>query len=318
MELELYTYINKTKWILTDSVSDLKVTQSLYDSPGKCTFTIHDNFDIPNGSTVHLKVDGKGFFKGYVFKTSFNQDDETEVTAYDQMRYLKNEDTIYYKNKSASDIFADICKRNGLKYDVVWKATYKNLPYLYDKKSMFDILKTAIDENFRNTGNRYFVRDEYGTLKFINLAKRKTDLIVGVDSICTEFSYEKSIDDNTYNVIKLYRDNKKTAKRDVWQAQDSGTIKTWGRLQKTDTVDENASESQIKELAKNMLKVLNRETRSLSVSTIGFYNLRAGDGIKVELPMVNEWFYINEITTSFENNYAQSDIDLYIPNGGEE
>ena len=203
MDLELYVYINKTKWILTDSVSDLKVTQSLYDSPGKCTFTIHDNFDIPNGSTVYLKVDGKGFFKGYVFKSSFNQDDETEVTVYDQMRYLKNEDTIYYKNKSASDIFADICKRNGLKYDVVWKATYKNLPYLYDKKSMFDILKTAIDENFRNTGNRYFVRDEYGTLKFINLAKRKTDLIVGVDSICTEFSYEKSIDDNTYNVIKF-------------------------------------------------------------------------------------------------------------------
>ena len=312
MEIDLYTYINDEKWILTDSVSDLEVTQSLYDSPGKCTFTIYDNFMIPNGSTVYLKVDGEGFFKGYVFKSSVNQNDETEITAYDQMRYLKNEDTIYYSDKSASEIFADICKRNGLKYDVVWNATYKNLPYLYDKKSMFDILKTAIEENLRNTGNRYFVRDEYGTLKFINIEKRKTDLIVGTGSICTGFDYEQSIDDETYNVIKLYRDNNDTGQRDVWQAQDSDNIKKWGRLQYVDTVDENASAAQIKALAKNMLSVMNREHRTLSLSVIGFYGLRAGDGIKVELPMVDEWFYIEKITTKFENNYAESDIDLFI------
>lgn len=313
MKTEVYLYVNGTEYGIGNSVEGLSIDLSMYDQPGKCTFKLHSTMEIPKGSPLFVKVDGKGFFKGYVFKTSLNQDDVTDVTAYDQMRYLKNEDTIYYKNKTTSEIFADICKRNGLKYKVEDKTTFKNLPQLYDKKSMFDILKTTIEENLRNTGKRFFVRDEYGTLKFINVADKKTDLIVGTKSICTDFEYEKSIDDDTYNVIKLYRDNKKTGKRDTWMAKDSKNIKKWGKLQKTETVDENATESQIKELAKNMLKVMNREKRSLSVSIIGFYGLRAGDGIKIELPAVKEWFYIESIKISIENNYATCDIDLFIP-----
>ena len=39
------------------------------------------------------------------------------------------------------------------------------------------------------------------------------------------YTYEKSIDKDVYNQVKLYRDNEKTGKRDVWIVKDSNNIK---------------------------------------------------------------------------------------------
>jgi hypothetical protein len=313
MNVKLLITKNGEIFDLTNTVEKIKISTSLYDQAGECSFSLVDNSEYPNGSLVEVKIDGIGFFKGYVFKNSISESGITEITAYDQMRYLKNEDTIYYKGLTTAQIFSDICKRNELNHKIVNDNLYINLPYLYDKKSMFDIIKTATDENLRVTGLRYFCRDNFGTLEFLNVNTLKTDLIVGEKSICTGFEYEKSIDDNTYNVVKLYRDNKETEKRDYWQAQDGDNIKRWGKLQYTESVDENANEAQIKELAQNMLKVLNRETRKLDLSIIGFYNLKAGDGIKVELPGVNEWFFLKSIETTFSNDMCECDLEVFIP-----
>lgn len=50
------------------------------------------------------------------------------------------------------------------------------------------------------------------------------------------FDYTSSIDENTYNKIKLTYDNKDTGKRDVYITQDSSNINKWGILQYFDTL----------------------------------------------------------------------------------
>lgn len=65
-------------------------------SPGKLTFTvIKDNIiNFQEGNPVMLKVDGKNIFFGFVFKKTRDKNHHIKVIAYDQLRYLKNKDTI--------------------------------------------------------------------------------------------------------------------------------------------------------------------------------------------------------------------------------
>lgn len=313
MNISLIINKENEAWELKNTVESISLNTGMYDSPGKCEFTLLDTTDYPRGSIVSLVIDEKKVFYGYVFTSSIDSKGRTNIVAYDQLRYLKNQDTIYYEGKTSGQILEDICKRNNLKCKIVDPSSWKVLPYLHDKKTMFEIIKHSLDEAFRMENKLYIIRDNFGVIEHIDVAKQKTNLQIGTNSLLTDFSYQKSIDDDTYNVIKLIRDNKETQKRDVWQSQDSDTIKKWGKLQFLYSVDEHANEEQIKELANNILKVKNRETRKLSLSAIGFYNLKAGDGIKVKIDdVIDEWFYLSSVSTSIKNNMATMDLEVFI------
>lgn len=298
---------------LKNTVTNISLSNSMYDSPGKCEFTLLDSSEYPRGSVVQLTVNDQNIFYGYIFISSIDREGKTSITAYDQMRYLKNQDTIYYEGKTASQIFEDVCKKNNLKYKVVNPSKWIILPYLYEKKSMFDIIKHTLDESFRSENKKYMIRDNFGVLEFIDVGEQKTNLQIGTGSLLTDFTYTKSIDEETYNVVKLIRDNQETQKRDVWQVMDSENIKKWGKLQFLSDVDEQANEEQIKELANNILKVKNKETRSLDLSILGFFNIKSGDGIKVKIDnIIDEWFYLSEVTTEISNNMATMGLEVFI------
>ena len=74
------------------------------NTPGKLVFKVlYDNIlDFSEGSPVRMKVDGDNVFFGFVFKQQRSKDKIITVTAYDQLRYLKNKDTKVYENKTAS------------------------------------------------------------------------------------------------------------------------------------------------------------------------------------------------------------------------
>ena len=60
---------------------------------------------MKRGDHVALQIDGKDIFYGFVFtKKSSGKSDMVEVTAYDQLRYLKNKDTYVYEDKTAGDL----------------------------------------------------------------------------------------------------------------------------------------------------------------------------------------------------------------------
>lgn len=313
-KVNLYIKINEEIYDLTNTVESIKIESNLYDSPGKCEFTLLDNSDYPMGSVVVLKIDGEDFFNGYIFTTSIDESGQTSITAYDQLRYLKNQDTIYYKDKTASQILEDICKKNNLFCKIIHPSNWKVLPFLYEKKSMFDIIKQSLDETFTMENKKYIIRDNAGHIEFLNIENLKTNLQIGTSSVMTNFSYEKSIDEDTYNVVKMIRDNKETQKRDMWITEDSNSVQKWGKLQFLYEVDEQANKEQIKELGENILKVKNRETKSLDLSIIGFYKLRAGDGIKIIIDnLIDEWFFLESVSTNIENNYITCDLNIFIP-----
>ena len=242
------------------------------------------------GSRISLTVDGFKLFFGWVFAKGRKTKDTTSVTAYDQLRYMKNTDTYVFPIKNiptgtASERFTKLCADFGLQCKIVHPSSHQLPKKLYDSKTLADIAQDGIDLTLIDTGQWFLIRDNFGTLEFLDIAKLKTKLILGDASLMTGYNYQTSINDDTYNQIKLVQENKEAAKREVYIVKDSSTIDRWGLLQYYEKVDENANAAQIKARADQLMKLKNRVTRKLQLDCIGDFRVMPGNGIWVETQM---------------------------------
>lgn len=303
--------------LITDAVWETTLT----NQPGKLTFNyIDDNkVTISEGSPISFKVDGKGVFFGYIFKRGKKKDEKVPVTAYDQMRYLKNKDTYVLSNLTASQIFTKICSDFKLSFEVVDSSSYIVSPRVNDNKTLFEIIQYGIDETLINTGNWYMIRDNFGKLQFININSMKTDLFIGDESLLIDFDYESSIDDDTYNQVKLIKENKETKKREIYIVKDSNTIKQWGLLQYFEKMDENANTAQIRTRAEMILKLKNRVTKKLKLDCLGDLRVTAGSGIVLGISdlqkegvAINQYFMVTSCSHTFQNDLHTMQLEVQV------
>lgn len=92
-----------TKAYLPAVEEGIEWTTERKGAPGKLSFKVlwDDVLDFSEGSAVRMKENGEEVFFGFVFKQQRSKEQLISVTAYDQLRYLKNKDTIVYENKTA-------------------------------------------------------------------------------------------------------------------------------------------------------------------------------------------------------------------------
>jgi len=258
-------------------------------TPGKLTCKVlkDDVLDFSEGSAVRLKVDGDAVFFGFVFKQQREKDQIITVTAYDQLRYLKNKDTIVYENKTADQFLRMVAADYSLNVGTLEETKYVIESRVEENTSLFDMIQNALDLTLANTGEMFILYDDFGKLSL----KHLSSMAVGspgaylmVDEETGEnFEYTSSIDDNTYNKIKLTYDNEETGFREVYIAQDSGNINRWGVLQYFDTLQKGEN-GQAK--ADALLKLYNQKTRSLKLTNVlGDNRVRAGSMIVVNLDL---------------------------------
>ena len=130
------------------------------------------------------------------------------------------------------------------------------------------------------------------------------------------FEYISSIDDNTYNKVKMTYDNEETGLREVYIAQDSGNINKWGVLQYFDTLKKGEN-GQAK--ADALLKLYNKKTRSLKLTNIlGDNRVRAGSMVVVNLDLgdikVKNFMLVESCKHIYKENEHWMDLTL---RGGE-
>jgi hypothetical protein len=306
---------------ISELITNVVWETTLTNQPGKLTFNyIDDNkVTISEGSPISFKVDGKGVFFGYIFKKGKKKDEKIPVTAYDQMRYLKNKDTYVLSNLTASQIFTKICNDFKLSSEVKDSSSYIISPRVHDNKTLFEIIQHAIDETLINTGNWYMIRDNFGKLQFISINSMKTDLFIGDESLLIDFDYESSIDDDTYNQVKLIKENKETKKREIYIVKDSNTIKQWGLLQYFEKMDENANVAQIQARAEMILKLKNRVTKKLKLDCLGDLKVTAGSGIVLgigdlqkEGVAINQYFMVTTCSHTFQNDLHTMQLEVQV------
>lgn len=250
--------------------------------PGKLSFTVikDDILNFQEGNAVVFRKDNINLFYGFIFTKKRNKDGTIQVTAYDQLRYLKNKDTIQYENKKASEVIQMLANDFHLQCGDIADTGHVMESVTEEDTSLFDVIQAALDETLRATGKLYVLYDDFGKLTLQNIEALKTDFLID-DMTGEDFDYQSSIDEQTYNKIQLSYDNEDTGKRERFTAQDGENINSWGVLQYYEALQSNTGAAA---KANALLKLYNQKTRKLTIKNVlGDVRIRAGTAIVVNL-----------------------------------
>jgi hypothetical protein len=184
-----------------------------------------------------------------------------------------------------------------------------------DNQSLFDIIQNALDLELQHKGELYCLYDNFGSLTLQNIASMKLDVLINEDA-AEDFDYTSSIDDQTYDRIKLTYDNDKTGEREVYIAKDSGNENQWGVLQYYEKLQKGEN-GQSK--ADALLKLYNKKTRNLKVNNcFGDVRCRAGTMVIVQLYLgdisLSNYLLVEKATHTFKNDQHLMSLNL---RGGE-
>ena len=312
--MEFLVEVNGQIYEISELIKDISYTDRLNDGCSKLEFSyIDDDLKIQNGSVVRFNYNDTSIFYGYVFKHGSNKKKEISVTAYDQIRYCKAKDTIRVENNTATDLIKKMCNYFGLKTGTLTDTGYVLPTKVQDDKTWLDIIYGAVSDTLTNTGKWFVLRDEFGGISLRNLTELQLNLILGDESLVYDYDYEKSIDDDFYNRIKLVSGNEKTGKADVYMPYDSASIEKYGLLQYYEVLDKNYNPSQAKSKADNLLKLYNREVETLSLKCLGDVRIRAGSSFYGQISDIalNKRLIVKSITHEFLPIYVM-DVEVMI------
>lgn len=263
-------------------------------SPGELKFKVvkDEKLNFTEGDAVTMIVDGVNVFYGFVFSKKRDKEQMIDVTAYDQLRYLKNKDTYVYENKTATEVIQmivydhfrinkdDFEEEPVLNVGVLENTEFVIASRVEENTSLFDIIQNALDLTLQNKNEMYVLYDDCGKITLKNIASMQLNLVIDEET-GENFDYTSSIDSNTYNRVKLTYDNEDTGTRDVYITQHGANMNEWGILQHFDTLKEGEN-GQVK--ADALLSLYNKKTRNLSIkNAFGDIRVRAGSMVIVNM-----------------------------------
>lgn len=273
-------------------------------APGKLSFQVmqDDVLDFEEGNVVQFGIGKTNLFKGFVFTKKQSKDKIVSVTAYDQLRYLKNKDVYAFVGKTAKEIICQIADDFQLNHkdkdgnEAICDTGYVIPRMRASNETLFDTMQTALDHTLiygkvtetakdgktETVPKGYVLYDNFGVLTLSEIGTLDVDILIDSET-AEDFDFESSIDKDTYNKINLYEDDKEAGKRERYIAQDSANMKRWGILQKCESIDSKKCANPIGK-ASNMLQQYNSAKKTLSVkAAFGDVRVRAGSRVFVRL-----------------------------------
>lgn len=286
-------------------------------TPGTLKFTVlaDDALQFEEGDRVKLAVNDTDMFYGFVFTKKATSDNLISVTAYDQLRYLKNKDTFIGTNLTASKLLTMLAEDFRLQTGVIEDTGYVIDIIDEQDQTLFDTIQNALDETLTNTGKLYVLYDDVGKLCLRDINQMKLDLVVDAET-GDSYDYQTSIDSQTYDKIKLYYVNDQTGGRELYVAQDDNSINRWGVLQYCEQVKTTTG---VQAKTDALLKLYNARTRTLSINgAFGDPRVRAGCSIIVSLTLpditLSNYMVVHKVTHNLQGERHSMNLTLI---GGE-
>lgn len=299
-------------------VGAVKLTYVKRGEPSALEFSVardlrKDVFAFYEGDSVAFSADGANMFFGYIFSKSRNKEQIITVRAYDLLRYLKNRDTYIYSGQSASSLLRLILADYKLEAGEIEESGYILPDRIESNQSLFDIILTAEELSRKATGKEFILYDDFGKICFKNKENMELPLLASseMDGL-VDFNYTTSIDNDTYNRVKLFVGRESNI---CYQAENSESVKNWGVLQYTEvlTREELLSGAAFSELAESILLQKNRRTTDLVIEDMGDVTVRAGCFIWVYISGdvdIAKRALVSKAVHTFENGLHKMKLSL--------
>lgn len=300
---------------ISELETSITFSDSLNNGCSKLEFSyLYDDVIFTNGSVVRFKYDDANIFYGYIFSFEQSQNNEISVVAYDQLRYLKAKDTFVVTDMSVDELIIRISNLFRLRIGKLDSTGYKLPTSVKDNQTYLDMIYDGISTTLIGTGHKYAFYDAFGSLVLADIANMSLPLVIGDESLAYGYKYKQSIDENTYNLIKISQDNETTGKRDIYMAQDSNSFGKYGILQYFETADKKMNAEQVRAKADALLKLMNAETKSLSVDALGDTRIRAGNSILASISDlgIKQYLIVNSCKHTFKSYTHTMSLELIL------
>ena len=317
-DLTVLVHTADKKIYMPDVLDGMTIETFRKGQPGKLAFKAvqDDLLTIAEGNIVQVKRGDTGIFQGIVFGRALDKDNIISVTAYDQLRYLKNKQVYSAVGKKASEIIQQLAADFQLQVGEIADTEYIIPRFRAGDQTLFDMMQTALDITTQAQEKVFVLYDDYGKLTVKNMEDMRVDILIDAET-AENFSYKSDIDKDTYNRIKLYFDNKDTGLREVWQVEDTGTMSCWGILQLTESVNPKKATS-LPNKAQAMLKRYNRVRQSLSIrNALGDDRVRGGSSLFVDLLIDKQHVQMKMLVEAAKHTYRNNEhlMDLTLKGG---
>lgn len=282
-------------------------------APSTLEFTVIKEGDLSfaHGNWVSFYVDGTCVFQGRVFTKTRDKKQHIKVTCYDQLRYLKNKDSILYTNSQANAIIKDCLERADLNFGVL-----PNINVMFNRlnasdKTYFDTIQSVFDGIYSSKKKLYVIYDDCGNIKVKDVEDMKTNYVLNSQT-AENFDYTSTIDNNTYNNVVVIKESQ-NGQRQIEQKCDPFLLDEYGKL----TLRYTTQLDNLTGIAEKLLEYYKKEERTLSVKNcFGDIRVRGGSSVIASLPLGdttkinNVYLMCERVTHHFKNDHHTMDLDL--------
>jgi hypothetical protein len=307
----------------TDIVVSASISSSIGSQSGRCEIEIvGDGSGMNFGSVIEVFNGEIGVYRGFLFNVKMEDDRHFRSIFYDQTRYLRNVDVFVYKDMTASKLFKHICQVHELSIGIVDDSSYALEPALCEGRSLWDIMRDAIDSTLAHENNLYVIRDVFGKLEFRNIDNLRSDFVIDDENVAIGYEFEIGIDKDTFNYIRIGFEDSNANERKWGFYEDPDLVNKWGRLQFYRLMRERMSKDNLETLAKQLLVNYARPTRDVRLTCFGDFNVSAGSGVNLSLDRIQAFrgmnrYYVTSCTHKIENCIHTMDLSLAIDSFGD-
>lgn len=274
-------------------------------TPGKLSFRIAKDEVIGvrgfhEGDSVRLNLGGDILFAGFVFTKRRSYGGLITVTAYDQIRYLKNRDTYAYEDITASDLLRRIAGDWGMQAGAIEETDYILPTRIENGRPLLDIIQTALDITREQTGHPFVLYDKAGQLCLTHAKNMRQSSLIHEGSIAN-FDYSSSIDRAAYSAVRLHRTNQTAGETVFYEERRDDLHRRWGMLRHYAQLTEDTDGHQT---AQALMQQFGRTARRLRIfDAVGDPQVRGGSMLPVELYVgdlrLGRFFHVERVIHRF-------------------
>ena len=255
------------------------------------------------GDQVRFYVEEELVFLGFVFEKRRRYGGAIHVTAYDQMRYLKNRDTYHLNNQTAGGLVRKIGQDWNVQLGGIAETGYRLPESVEENRPLLDMIQDALDKTAKQTGDVFVLYDDAGNLCLSHVKDMALDILIDESSI-GDFDYTSTIDRDAYSAVSLHRSLGDGGTRANYEARHPMWFERWGMLRyyarAEDGVDGMAQ-------AENLLKQYARKTRLLRiVDAVGEIRVRGGTLLPLQLNLgdilLDQFLMVERVTHRFRED----------------